>query len=365
MSKTADKKLQLSKFLEGENILKLNESLGRFIPYEEYDDKILNKRDYYNHKRNPNHISIILTDKLCKIPADYRLSNLPVLSEKRSMQDYHFEYTNEQLRGMCKTPKVIIDKFCNSFTSSQGIIERTSFYMIAPSSPSNIPSLYRLSITTSPSEPEHYSISLHAIVGGKEDGWLFLGRFDNDTVEPHKIAASEYSPKELKKHNAAKINCFTAIDMRIRAKAKVERDEELPDVFCIPFPHMHKPDPKYEVGEDIERNLPKFMKNCAYNSFEENIGYFLKIFNINSNPHFRRKDETICDIRREERRRLAGSFECDSNQIVSELFKRKQSQEIMAKLQTETQDQKKERRRQRTRVGKKEVYIQNKERIYN
>ena len=369
MTKAEQKKnIREIKFVEGQNVLKLNENLGRNIPYEEYDEKILCKRDYYyygHHNRNPNHLIIPLTKKICKVPTEYRLSNLPVLIEKRSMQDYHFDYTNEQLRDMYKTPKIIIDKFCGSFTSSAGLIQRTSFYMIAPSSQENIPSLYRLSIATCPQEPEHYSISMHAIVGGKADGWLFLGRLDSDTVEPHKIAESEYTPKELKDHNAAKINCFTAIDMRIRERAKARRDEPLPDVYCIPFPHMHKPDPKYEVGEDIERNLPKFMKNCVGNTLEENISYFLQMFNIDGHLHIREDDETITDVRCEERRKSLNFENFDAKEIVGELFEFDKTKEIMAHYQRETRDEKKEKRRRRAQVGKKEVYIQNKERIYN
>ncbi len=357
MANKAQKKLEIQKFVEGEHILALNESLGRNIPYEELDEKVLNKRDYYKHKRNPNHMEIDLTEKVCKMPSDYMLSNIPVLCEKRSMQDYHFNYSNEQLKNMCKTPKVIIDKFCSSFVTSSGIIQRTSFYLIAPNAQQNIPQLYRLSITTSKDDEEHYNISMHAIVGGKVDGWLFLGRLDNDTVEPHKIAETEYTPKELKSHNAAKIECFSSIDRKVRENAKVSRSEKLPDIYSIPFPHMHKPDTHYKVGEDIERCLPKFMKNCVNKSFEENVAYFMERFNVYEHPHFRKANMLLSDVIKEEKKTINNTDEITAKEVMQELYVRGNLAEKVSTKELKSKPQK-----QKRREPKKLAYIQNKER---
>ncbi len=357
MSSKAQKKLEMQKFVEGENILKLNHNLGRNIPYEELDEKILNKRDYYKHKKNPNYVEVDLTEKICKMPSDYMLSNIPVLCEKRSMQDYHFNYSNEQLKNMYKTPKIIIDKFCSSFVTSSGIIQRTSFYLVAPKAPKDIPQLYRLSITTSNVDEEHYNISMHAIVGGKVDGWLFLGRLDNDSVEPHKIAETEYKPKELKSHNAAKIECFSFIDRRIRENAKVSRDEKLPDIYAIPFPHMHKPDIHYEIGEDIERCLPKFMKNCVNKNFEENVAYFMERFNVYEHPHIRQSNMLFSDVIKEENKTINNVDEINAKEIVDELYVRgKIAEKVQAKELC------KKAHNKQKREPKKQAYIQNKER---
>lgn len=369
MSKsTEEKRVAMMKFVEGQNVIKLNNLLGRDIPYEEYDRKILNKREYYKlkrqesyrHKRDPKYFPIKLTERLCKIPADFRLSNLPVLTEKSSLQDYHFQYSSEQLKNMYKTPKRIVDKFYSSFSSSMGLMQRTSFYMVAPYAEKDIPSIYRLSVAHSASDPDHYTISMHAIVGGREDGWLFLGRFDNASVEPHKIVASEYSPKELKKHNAAKIECFTLIDRRMREKAMVRKNDVLPELYCIPFPHMHKPDIHYEVGEDIERCLPKFMRNCVYNTYEENVEYMMKVFNIYDCPHYRTKDKFLRDIILEEKRLLPIFDSCESQKIVDDLFSRKtiDNETIKNKIYANPRNKSK---KHGSKVGKKDIYISRKE----
>lgn len=360
MTKAADKKLEMMKYIETQNVLKFNEQMGRKIPYEEYDEKILNKRDYYRHKKDHSNISIELNEKVCKVPSDFALSNLPILVEKRSMQDYHFEYTAEQLKNMYKTPKIIVDKFCSSFSSSSGVIQRTSFYMVAPNAQRNIPSIYRLSITTNQNEKNHYNIAVHGIVGGKEDGWLFLGRFDNDVVEPHKVAQTEYSRKELKKYKATKIEHLSPIDMRIREKAKIKKSSSAPDVFCVPFPHMHKPFPSYELGSDIESYLPKFMRNCVYNSFEQNVSYIMKIFNIYDHPHFRKKNELISDILKEEKQVTTICENPKPQQIVDELFISEQVKDLVSEYEKKSAQKRLHKQNKRPN-NKKEQYIQRKD----
>ncbi len=361
MTKANDKKLEMMKFVESNNLLKFNELMGRDIPYEEYDDKILNKRDYYRNKKDPTLVSLKLTEKLCKVPSDYSLANLPVLTEKRSMQDYHFEYSCEQLREMYKTPKVIVDKFYGSFCTSSGVVERTSFYAVAPNAAKDVPSIYRFSIATNSVDDGHYAISMHGIVGGKEDGWLFLGRLDSGTVEAHKIAGNEYTKHELKNHNATKVTYLKTVDMRLRQKARVGNNGSLPDVYCIPFPHMHKPSVNYEIGEDIERCLPKFMKNCVSNSFQENIAYVMKIFNIYNHPHFRKKNELLSDIIKEEKRVTTICDEPEAGFIVDEIFARKQIEHIVAKHEKKEKESQKSNNNKS--CDKKNMYIQNKNRF--
>lgn len=321
MSKADEKRLELMRVIENENIIKYNQKMGREIGYEEYDKKLLNNRDYHRHQRINDVVILELNEKICEIPSDYLLSNLPVLREKRSMQEYYFKYSNLQLKNMYQTPKIIVDKFYNSFSTSSGIVYRTSFYAVAPHAPKDIPSLYRLSITTSLKNPEHYNISLHAIVGGKEDGWLFLGRFDNDTTEAHLIVETEYSRKELKKNNAILSERNTFIQNRLRSKYDLKQNDQKTKLYTVLFPHMHKPTPFFEIGEDVEKNLPKFMRNCVYNNFEQNVAYMLKVFNVYDHLHIRTKDELLCNVMEEEKKITTLNKNPSANEILKELPK--------------------------------------------
>ena len=321
MSKADKKRLELMRVIENENVVKYNQYMGRNIGYEEYDKKLLNNRDYFRHKKTKNAVILDLNEKLCEVPSDYLLSNLPVLCEKRSMQEYYFKYSSLQLKNMYQTPKIIVDKFYNSFSTSSGIVYRTSFYAVAPHAQKDIPSLYRLSITTCSNNPEHYNISLHAIVGGKEDGWLFLGRFDNDTTEAHLIVETEYSRKELKKNNAILSERNTFIQNRLRNKYDLKQNDQKTKLYSVPFPHMHKPTPFFEVGEDVERNLPKFMRNCVYNNFEQNVAYMLKVFNVYDHLHLREKDELLCDTIKTEKKITNLNKNPNSSEILKELPK--------------------------------------------
>lgn len=351
MSKSAEaEKMEILKVIKGQKIVEFNEMLGRNIPYEKFDDIILRKPDYYELNRNgkkkeeqtSNCVEAKLTEKLCKIPQYYTLSNLPVLSEKRSMQDYHFTYTDEQLKNMYKTPKIIVDMFCSSFNSNLGTMYRISFFAVAPNAQSNIPSIYRFSIVINESTPEHYSISLHGIVGGKEDGWLFLGRLDN-AKDSHLIddesLKEKFSPKQLreynkklKMHNAVKKPIFTASEQEARNARGVSRKEPLQYKDCIPCPHMHKPNTKYKLGDDIERCLPKFMRNCFYNDFDENVMYMMNIFNIYKHPHFRKHDALLVDIIKKERKITTLNKEIEADKVVDELFQRIESEKIIKEV---------------------------------
>lgn len=321
MSKADKKRLDLMRLIENENVVKYNQYMGRDIGYEEYDKKLLNNRDYFRHKKTKDVVLLELNEKLCEVPSDYLLSNFPVLCEKRSMQEYYFKYNSLQLKNMYQTPKIIVDKFYNSFSTSSGIVYRTSFYAVAPHAQRDIPSLYRLSITTCSNNPEHYNISLHAIVGGKEDGWLFLGRFDNDTTEAHLIVETEYSRKELKKCNAILSERNTFIQNRLRSKYALKQNNQATKLYSVPFPHMHKPTTLCDVEEDVERNLPKFMRNCVYNNFEQNVSYMLKVFNIYDHLHLRTKDELVCNIMKAEKKITTLNKNPSASEILKELPK--------------------------------------------
>lgn len=267
------------------------------------EDRVVSKRQR-NKLGDPLEYCVKMTEKNVELPHNYTLSNIPVYMESRYMQKYHFEFNNWQLKNMYTTPKVIIDKWHSTFITEEGVVHRTSFFAVAPKAETQygIPRLYRFSVTRKQNDDQHYSISVHAIVGGKDDGWLFLGRLDNgDPNLIHPVLAHFMTKRYLKNHNAVITKELNFHLIKRKEKLKVA-DENISKLnFCIPFPHIHQPNSHYEIGEQPERACPKFLRKCANNSFDENLAFMLKIFNISERPHYRKKDESIHKIIKEEK----------------------------------------------------------------
>lgn len=266
------------------------------------EDRLLNNHQISAINKNTSFITIPLVESVVSLKKGYTLDNIPDYCENASLQQYHFSYTPQQLREMYTSTKIIIDIHYNMFDTSNGKIQRTSFFAVAPhaNNSKGIPSLYRFSVSVDLKNPEHYSISMYAIVGGKEDGWLFLGRLDNDTTPPHSFVVSEVTKTEVKRSNAVLTKGLTQAQKNIIEKYQKDNNGILHDLYCIPFPHMHKPSSRYEIGEKPEKSRPKFLRNCAYNNFEDNLQYMMKIFNISDQPHLRLQNDTIANIIKEE-----------------------------------------------------------------
>ena len=266
------------------------------------EDRLLNNHQIHAINKDTHQINIPLVESIVALKKGYTLDNIPDYCENASLQQYHFVYTPEQLREMYTSTKIIVDLHYNMFDTSNGKVQRTSFFAIAPhaNARKGIPALYRFSVSIDLKNPQHYSISMYAIVGGKEDGWLFLGRLDNDTTPPHSFVASDVSKTEAKRTNAVLTKGLTQAQKNIMEKYQKDNCGMLHDLYCIPFPHMHKPSFNYEIGEKPEKSCPKFLRNCAYNNFEANLQYMMKIFNISDQPHLRFQNDTIANIMKEE-----------------------------------------------------------------
>lgn len=326
MSKAKRTHQKIKKFVEAalENgTVNLN---GRTI--EVLDESLLSKRQQKKSEEETLKIELTLNEKLVKIPYYYTLANLPVYVESKYMQKYHFNFTNQQLKEMYTTTKIIVDKWHSTFITDEGIVHRTSFFAVAPNAniQNGIPALYRLSITRKENDQKHYTINMHAIAAGKPDGWLFLGRLDNN-IEAiiHPVLKNYMTKKFLKQHNAVVTKNFTPHQLKLKSKLKNKPKYYSNFNYCIPFPHMHQPSTKYEVGEYAERNCPKFLRKCASNTFDENVGYMMKIFNISDHPHYRNENEYLLKIIQQEKNTTNINFPPDPQIVVKEIKKMESS----------------------------------------
>ena len=142
-----------------------------------------------------------------------------------------------------------------------------------------LPTIYRLSVSRYVDNPQHYSISLHAIVGGCVDGFLFLGRFDNNNecnhiVKPDKAVLKNDIQFTLTAGNSMTNQHFHEIG----------------------FPHIHLADANYACGSIPEKVTPKFVEKCKNNNFEENIEYIMHLFGISHYHNFYKQDEKLLTV---------------------------------------------------------------------
>ncbi len=318
--------------LSGYDVVNIN---GRTI--DVFDDKILNKRDYYKTKKqkstsNPLNILVKLDEKTTKLPTNYMLSNLPVYAEDKYMQQYHFVFNNQQLKEMFTTPKIIIDRWHSTFVTSEGVVHRTSFFAVAPhaDTKNGIPTLYRFSITRQPSTSNHYTINMHAIVGGKEDGWLFLARLDNSdcTTSIHPILQHFITKQFLKRHNAVCTKEFNFHQYKRQQKLKGKKEIN-ENCYCIPYPHIHQANPFYEVGEQAERVCPKFLRKCVNNSFEQNLAYMMKAFRIYDHLHLRDENCNLNSIIKEEKRITTINKQPNPQYLINELLEQEKQRMVV------------------------------------
>ena len=142
-----------------------------------------------------------------------------------------------------------------------------------------LPTIYRLSVSRYVDNPQHYSISLHAVVGGCVDGFLFLGRFDNNNecnhiVKPDKAVLKNDIQFTLTAGNSMTNQHFHEIG----------------------FPHIHLADANYACGSIPEKVTPKFVEKCKNNNFEENIEYIMHLFGISHYHNFYKQDEKLLTL---------------------------------------------------------------------
>ena len=237
------------------------------------------------------------------MPKGYKISNIPHTKERATMQDYHFSFSEGDLYQMIKSPKVVIDKKHMNIMSRGKIVSKTNFFMVAPQVENmGLPVLYRLSAARYLDNPAHHSISMHAIVGGCIDGFLFLGRLDNNTEGNHII-----KPEKPILKNGEPIIRIADCDML----------EEY--YHTIPFPHIHTATARYKLGDIPEKSVPEYVSNCKNNSFKQNIEYMMKKYGISHYTHLYYQDALLADVLKEVKQETILREKRNSRDLIKEI----------------------------------------------
>ena len=207
---------------------------------------------------------------IASIPLKQNLmvSNLPMY-ERARMQCYNIKCTRDDYTKMVNAPKYIFDTYHFNYESNHNrIYSKTFYYCIAPTldddSIRQLPILYRLGISRELGNPEHYSFSIYAVVGGYADGFYFLARMDNDT-ETHAHKKKIPQAKSNKKLKPAHIENFGK-NTYVSKK--------------VPFPHIHRPHFNAESCDLRENSEPKHIPQLVSSNFDKRLQAFLDIFNI-------------------------------------------------------------------------------------
>ncbi len=193
------------------------------------------------------------------------VSNLP-LAEHARMQRYNIVCSPSYYKEMAKAPKYIFDAYHFNFSYEHKIMSKTHYYAIAPTlhtlTGKTLPIIYRFSVCRELGNPEHFTLSLYAVVGGYEDGFYFISRLDNDSPKcAHKIK----QPK-LKSTSCTKV-----------AHPKFPNKQE---IETIDFPHIHRPHFNEQEIDNREFSRPIHLEKLKGKSFEQCLSAFLKIYNI-------------------------------------------------------------------------------------
>lgn len=321
--------------------------------------RLISNNALHKRKKVPIATEVILDERSARLPAEYLLSNIPIFEEKKCLQSYHFVFSNEQLKQMIEEPKIIIDRYHNVFQTSGGIVHRSSFYAVAPHArqENGIPMLYRFSITrVLGEEQDHYNISLYAVAGGKQDGFLFLGRLDNDVCDPHSFMAQEITKTFAKRHNATLTAGETPSQQMIRRKFKepVNFDSFGYDMYSIPFPHMHQPSAHYEIGDNPEIACPKFIRKLANNNFEQNLSAMLKAFRISPTPRFRNTNQNVYSIAKQEKKITTLSDKPNPKPILDEILDLEAQARKIIKVQWQKNPQKPQKAQRKKNANSKQ-----------
>jgi len=331
---------QSSEYIQNLNTAIPNRYINQRIPFQ-----IIPKSDFAKCDMPKNKIIIPLTNSQCRIPYNYKLSHLPIFSAKSHLQIYNIPFTNEQLGEMFKAPKIIIDRWHDVFISNQKVMHRTSFYAVAPNPfspeyqiPQNnfeysylinetyLPILYRFSIIRDLENNQHYTITAHALVGGAEDGWLFLARLDNNSEVYHDfMTTNTTSDFVTQKKHSVPVTCLNPkqkemMDFFNKSIGNENGDEVYRGVMHrIAFPHIHQAEASYVAGDSPEESCPKFLKNCVNNTFGENVAFMMKALHISDELQFYSNDVNLKDIISEKRNSFSINPEPNPSSIIKEI----------------------------------------------
>lgn len=238
-----------------------------------------------------------------------RISNLPVNYEKYNMQMYHFDFSHGDLKQMVNTPKVAFDRYHKNFMANGELVSKSFFILAAPQIEGmHLPTVYRLGISRYIDDPEHYSISIHAIVGGREDGWLFLARLDNNTKNEHVI-------KECVKEQILGDGIIVDDMCPSPCKNLTEKSR----FHVIPYPHLHRADANCQAGVQPEKLVPLYIDKCKGKTFEQNIQYMMQLFNIQSKVLFYDDDEFLENVLQNAKTKISPEQVKDPTALVNEI----------------------------------------------
>lgn len=302
---------------------------------EEYDDSVLSddtlntqdnippfKRDILPGKKAriipkddlkisdfPSTLYIRVNPRKWPLTKNCKISNLPVNYEKYNMQTYHFDFTHGDLKQMVTTPKVAFDRYHKNFTASGELVSKSFFILAAPQVEGmDLPVVYRLGISRYVDDPEHYSISMHAVVGGREDGWLFLARLDNNTKNEHII-------KETVKQQITGDGMIIDDFCPSPCKNLTEKSR----FHTIPYPHLHKADANCQPGVQPEKLVPLYVEKCKGKTFEQNIEYMMNLFNIQTKTMFYNDDDLMDNVLKNAKEIIAINQEINPKEFVEEI----------------------------------------------
>ena len=194
------------------------------------------------------------------------VSNLPLIEHAR-MQKYNIICSPSKYKAMARAPKYIFDSFHFNFEFNHHIFSKTHYYAIAPTldngNDKTLPVLYRFSVCRELGNPQHFSITLYAVIGGYEDGFYFISRLDNDRPAcAHKIKTPCIKNAKTIKANRTKF-------------------KEAENISVIPFPHLHRPHFNADEYDEREYSRPIYLEKLKDKPFEKCLDAFLKIYNIN------------------------------------------------------------------------------------
>lgn len=210
----------------------------------------------------------------------FSLSNVPTLVEYANLQRYHINFTKDELLKMLRSPKIVVDRQHSSFEFQRSVMNRTSFVAVAPHLVNeSLPCLYRLSIARELKNPEHYSISMHAIISGLADGYVFLGRIDNNNSRFHLGAAAAERKFTIKHANGE----TTVISGNSSEKA-------------IPFPHIHLASPAYIAGDIPEQCEPMMFSGKGPESISDSLDHMMGLTSVQRKPRFYNQNVSLRQV---------------------------------------------------------------------
>lgn len=258
----------------------------------------------------PSTLDICVNIRNWPLTKKCKISNLPNNTEKYLMQTYHFNFSHGDLEKMVTTPKVAFDRYHKNFTSNGELVSKSFFTLAAPQVENmDLPVVYRFSVSRYVDDPQHYSISVHAIVGGREDGWLFLARLDNNTKNEHIVKGDIKAMLKTEEDVIEQIKPCPASNLSEKGRFHV-----------IPYPHIHRADSNCEKGIQPEKLVPIYVEKCKDKSFEQNIQYMMQLFNIQSSTMFCKNDEFLEDVLAKSKKHISTEKTKDATSFVNSII---------------------------------------------